>query len=124
MGAGVLLATGVSAVLHALLPAPAMAAWGWRAAFVFGGLLGGLGWLLRRGLAESPVYLALARAGREERAPVRAVLRERLVEPPPDGGLWTGPKVAAWLSARLDRTVSRSPSALSPSPAQAGAQSC
>lgn len=74
VGAGVLLATGLSAALHALLPAPAMAAWGWRAAFVFGGVLGGLGWLLRRGLAESPVYVALARAGRRERAPVRAVL--------------------------------------------------
>lgn len=75
VGAGVLLATGVSAGLHALLPAPAMAAWGWRVAFVFGGLLGGLGWLLRRGLAESPAYLALARSGRQERAPVRAVVR-------------------------------------------------
>ena len=33
-------------------------------------------------------------------------LRVRLAEPPPDGGLWTSPKVAAWLSQRLGRTVS------------------
>ena len=37
---------------------------------------------------------------------VRAALRDRLADPPPDGGLWTGPKVAAWLSARLDRPIS------------------
>ncbi|NLF74367.1 MAG: helix-turn-helix domain containing protein [Chloroflexi bacterium] len=36
----------------------------------------------------------------------REALRERLAAPPPDGGLWTGPKVAAWLSERLGRPVS------------------
>jgi transposase len=29
------------------------------------------------------------------------VLRERLRTPPDDGGLWTGPKVARWIAARL-----------------------
>ncbi|WP_040621440.1 helix-turn-helix domain-containing protein, partial [Rhodovulum sp. PH10] len=28
-------------------------------------------------------------------------LRERLRRPPDDGGLWTGPKVARWMAARL-----------------------
>jgi transposase len=28
-------------------------------------------------------------------------LRERLGTPPEDGGLWTGPKVARWMAARL-----------------------
>lgn len=37
---------------------------------------------------------------------VREELRTVLVDPPSDGGLWTGPKVAAWLTARLDRDVS------------------
>jgi transposase len=37
---------------------------------------------------------------------VRAELRAVLATPPPDGGLWTGPKVAAWLTDRLDRTIS------------------
>ena len=32
-------------------------------------------------------------------------LRDALDEPPPDGGLWTGPKVAAWMSRRLGRKV-------------------
>src|SRR5512147_324609 len=32
-------------------------------------------------------------------------LRDALVEPAADGGLWTGPKVAAWMTARLGRNV-------------------
>ena len=28
-------------------------------------------------------------------------LKERLREPPPDGGLWTGPKVARWMAREL-----------------------
>ncbi len=36
----------------------------------------------------------------------RAALRDALAAPPPDGGVWTGPKAAAWLTARLDRPVS------------------
>ena len=32
-------------------------------------------------------------------------LREALAEPPTDGGLWTGPKVAAWMTRRLGRKV-------------------
>ena len=34
-----------------------------------------------------------------------AALRDALVEPPTDGGLWTGPKVAAWMARRLGRKV-------------------
>lgn len=36
----------------------------------------------------------------------REELRERLAAPPPDGGLWTGPKVAAWLTQQLGRPIS------------------
>src|SRR5918995_2076990 len=31
-------------------------------------------------------------------------LKDRLREPPPDGGLWTSPKVAAWMAAELELT--------------------
>lgn len=37
---------------------------------------------------------------------VDAALRERLATPPLDGGLWTSPKVATWLSAQIGRPVS------------------
>jgi hypothetical protein len=30
-----------------------------------------------------------------------ARLRQRLADPPPDGGLWSGPKVAAWMAGEL-----------------------
>jgi MHS family proline/betaine transporter-like MFS transporter len=69
VSSGVLLATGVSAGLHALLPPETMEVWGWRLAFVLGGLLGAVSWGLRRSLEESPAFLAMrarlaqARAG-------------------------------------------------------------
>jgi Winged helix-turn helix len=34
-----------------------------------------------------------------------AALRDALAEPPSDGGLWNGPKVAAWVTARLGRKI-------------------
>ena len=34
-----------------------------------------------------------------------AALRDALAEPPAEGGLWTGPKVAAWMARRLGRKV-------------------
>jgi transposase len=37
--------------------------------------------------------------------PLREDLGQALGAPPPDGGLWTGPKVAAWLAERLGRPV-------------------
>jgi transposase len=36
---------------------------------------------------------------------LRADLQAALAEPPPDGDLWTGPKVAAWMTDHLDRPV-------------------
>lgn len=35
----------------------------------------------------------------------QAILWQALQEPPPDGGLWTGPKVAAWMSQLLGKKV-------------------
>lgn len=32
-------------------------------------------------------------------------LQDALAAPPADGGLWTGPKVAAWMTARLGRQI-------------------
>ena len=34
------------------------------------------------------------------------VLRDLVSEPPPDGGLWTGRKVACWITGQIGRTVS------------------
>lgn len=35
----------------------------------------------------------------------RSELEQALDGPPPDGGVWTGPKVAQWMSAKLGRKV-------------------
>jgi transposase len=55
----------------------------------------GLGDRRRRNAGAKPLL------GAEDEAALRAAL----AEPPPDGGLWTGPKVAAWMAARLGREV-------------------
>ncbi len=77
---GVVLAAGVAAALTSALDGPELAAWGWRVAFLIGGGLGGVSWLLRRSLEESPAFLRMkARlagdaAGRGGRGPLAELL--------------------------------------------------
>ena len=76
---GVLLATGVNLLLHAVLLPTDMRAWGWRIPFLLGGALGLLGWLLRRSLEETPAFLVLQASGGRQASPlhpVRALLAE------------------------------------------------
>ncbi len=75
---GVVLASSVSAGLHALLPTPAMAAYGWRLAFGLGGALGILSYLPRRQLLESPVFALMRERQEVERSPLALVLRRNL----------------------------------------------
>ena len=78
VSAGVLLAAAVNTLLHAFLPETDIAAYGWRIAFILGGLFGAGSWFLRRTLAESPAFLAMqaeyARMG-ASRAPLRTLFR-------------------------------------------------
>ena len=55
----------------------------------------GLGDRRRRNAGAKPLL------GAEDEAALRAAL----AGPPSDGGFWTGPKVAAWMGARLGREV-------------------
>jgi transposase len=62
--------------------------------------------LLARYNAHGPEALGDLRrrngsAPRVLRAELLARLPERLATPPSDGGLWTGPKVAAWMASEL-----------------------
>lgn len=50
--AGVLIGSGFGAVLHAALPESAIDGWGWRVPFLFGAVLGVIGFLARRGVAS------------------------------------------------------------------------
>ncbi len=75
---GVVLASGVSVGLHSLMPAQAVAKYGWRLAFALGGLLGLLSYLPRKQLAESPAFMRLREWQDVERAPLLLVLRHNL----------------------------------------------
>ncbi|MGW7535475.1 MFS transporter [Amycolatopsis sp. NPDC054798] len=56
VSAGTLLATGLGAVLTAVLTAQQLAAWGWRVPFLVGGVLGLFALYLRRNAEESDVF--------------------------------------------------------------------
>jgi transposase len=62
--------------------------------------------LLARYNADGPGALGDLRRGNGAAAtvltpPLLAKLRERLADPPPDGGIWSSRKVAAWMAAEL-----------------------
>lgn len=66
--------------------------------------------IIRRFNAEGPAGIADRRHANPGQPPLlspalREALREALADPPPDGGLWTSRKVAAWMAARLGRDI-------------------
>jgi MHS family proline/betaine transporter-like MFS transporter len=75
---GVVLASGVSAGLHAVLPEAAMAEFGWRIAFGLGSVLGLASYLPRRALLESPVFAAIRARHAIGRVPLLEVLQWHL----------------------------------------------
>jgi transposase len=69
-----------------------------------------IGEIVRRYNAEGAGRLGDQRAKNTGARPLlsqedEAALRDALAEPPTDGGLWSGPKVAAWMTARLGRKI-------------------
>ncbi|ARF53709.1 hypothetical protein B1H19_05530 [Streptomyces gilvosporeus] len=75
-GLGILSATLVSALISAVLPEGALAAWGWRIPFLLGAVLCLYGLHLRRSVPESRVFSALQTAGKLESRPLRTAIRE------------------------------------------------
>jgi MFS family permease len=73
VNSGVLLAALVNLALQSWLPPTAMAEYGWRIAFLIGGVLGLVSFWLRRTLEETPEFLALGASA--SRRPVGEVLR-------------------------------------------------
>jgi MFS transporter, MHS family, proline/betaine transporter len=59
---GLLLGSGVAALLNTLLTPADMEAWGWRVPFLLGGILGPVGMYMRRTIDETPAYQAAAKA--------------------------------------------------------------
>jgi MFS family permease len=75
--AGILLGSLVATGLNALLPAEQLANYGWRIAFLLGGVFGLISVYLRRLLSETPVFEELrARKALAAELPLKAVVRD------------------------------------------------
>jgi MFS transporter, MHS family, proline/betaine transporter len=58
VAAGLLLGSGIGALVNTLLPAEAVESWGWRIPFLLGGVLGVVGQYMRRRVEETPAFRA------------------------------------------------------------------
>ncbi len=56
VSAGLLLGSGIAALITTLLDPPTMEAWGWRVPFLLGALIGPVGVYMRRNIDETPAY--------------------------------------------------------------------
>ena len=74
-GIGVLLASGLVALLMTLLSDAQMADWGWRACYLVGGGLGLFALIMRRNMDETQAFEAEEEAGDVPKAPLRYALR-------------------------------------------------
>ncbi len=73
---GLLLSTGVFALLSSWLPEPAFLAWGWRVPFLVSVLLVAVGLFIRLRVLESPSFEKMKESGSESRAPLLDVFRD------------------------------------------------
>jgi len=73
--AGLLLSTGLFALLSARLPESAFLAWGWRVPFLLSIVLVGIGLFVRLRVLESPVFEAVKETRKGSPAPLLEVLR-------------------------------------------------
>jgi MHS family proline/betaine transporter-like MFS transporter len=73
-GLATLMAASFAAGLTAVLSEASMVDWGWRVPFVFGLLVGPVGWFLRRHVDESPAIVA---ASDTPKSPVRELFRNQ-----------------------------------------------
>ncbi len=70
---GIFMADGVHAILATTLPVDIMNEYGWRFAFVFGGILAAMSYVLRSNMLESPAFTQIRNA--TSRVPIGRLLR-------------------------------------------------
>lgn len=74
VGFGSILASFLSSSLFNTLSSNALLSWGWRIPFFVGGILGVIGFYLRRHLQESPIFLSLQKTKRYVAFPLKTLL--------------------------------------------------
>lgn len=62
---GLLLGSGIAAATHTMFAPEVVADWAWRVPFLLGGVLGPIGWYLRRHVADTPAFEAAGRPATE-----------------------------------------------------------
>ncbi|HLS92614.1 MAG TPA: MFS transporter [Microbacterium sp.] len=67
---GLLLSSGMLQIMNALFPGDAFLEWGWRIPFLFSIVLIAIGYWIRRGVEESPVFAEIAERREQTKAPV------------------------------------------------------
>ncbi len=75
---GLLLASGVTALMTRIAPGDAFLAWGWRVPFLLSVVLIVIGYYIRRRVEESPVFLEIAERQEQTSAPVAVLFRKHL----------------------------------------------
>jgi MHS family proline/betaine transporter-like MFS transporter len=73
---GILLGSAAATLAHNLLSPEQIHTWGWRLPFLGGLLVGVIGWRMRRGIAETPEFEKVRKAGATETLPAVQALRE------------------------------------------------
>lgn len=72
---GLLLSSGVMALMTIVAPGEAFEAWGWRVPFLLSVVLIGVGYYVRRQVEESPVFTELSRRKAQTRTPIAELFR-------------------------------------------------
>lgn len=76
---GLLLASGVMAVMAMIAPGDAFLEWGWRVPFLLSIVLIFIGWYVRRRVEESPVFAELAERREKAQMPIVQLLKKHLL---------------------------------------------
>jgi MFS family permease len=76
---GLLLASGVMAIMAAIAPGDAFLEWGWRVPFLLSVVLIFIGWYVRRRVEESPVFAELAERREKAQMPIVQLLKKHLL---------------------------------------------
>lgn len=75
---GMLLASAVLAAMGVIAPGEAFVEWGWRIPFLFSAILIVIGFVIRRTVDESPVFIEIKKNRQQQSAPIIEVFRDHM----------------------------------------------